>query len=32
LARSWLAVEKTAAGYVMHMLRSGGRWVPADYL
>ena len=32
LARSWLAKETTAAGYVMHMLRSGGRWVPADYL
>ena len=32
LARSWLAKETAAAGYVMHMLRSGGRWVPADYL
>jgi hypothetical protein len=32
LARSWLAQETAAAGYVMHMLRSGGRWVPADYL
>ena len=32
LARSWLAKESAAAGYVMHMLRSGGRWVPADYL
>jgi len=32
LARSWLAKESATAGYVMHMLRSGGRWVPADYL
>jgi len=32
LARSWLAQETAAAGYVMHTLRSGGRWVPADYL
>ena len=31
-ARSWLAQESAAAGYVMHMLRHGGRWVPADYL
>ena len=32
LARSWLAKESATAGYVMHMLRRGGRWVPADYL
>ena len=31
-ARSWLAQESGIAGYVMHMLRKGGRWVPADYL
>ena len=31
-ARSWLAHESGIAGYVMHMLRKGGRWVPADYL
>ena len=27
-----LGREAGGAGYVMHMLRSGGRWLPADYL
>lgn len=31
-ARSWLAKETSTGGYAMHMLRSAGRWVPADYL
>jgi GT2 family glycosyltransferase len=32
MARSWLAQEAAAGGQAMHMLRRGGRWVPADYL
>lgn len=32
LARRWLAEERAAHGYVMHMLRSDGQWRDADYL
>jgi hypothetical protein len=32
LARRWVAAERSAHGYTMHMLREGGRWRDAEYL
>ena len=31
-ARRWVATERSAHGYAMHMLRENGRWTDAEYL
>jgi len=31
-ARRWVAAERSAHGYAMHMLRHDGRWADAEYL